>query len=171
MCPNCLLILIGGNLSRMALLSPAGWRYAVWGARWVGKSICSSAIMNHCCHCRWRYLKKSPALADLLPALPCLLTITLLRGCISGQMGPDDQHYHNLAHPKHTPILTIKCWDGFWEDSTTRIKGWNPTAKIKLHCSTVANATCIGMLHFWSHSYSNPFLFLTDESSYSCFWV
>ena len=116
MCPNCLLMLIGGNLSRMALLSPAGWRYAVWGARWVGKSICSSAIMNHCCHCRWRYLKKSPALADLLPALPCLLTITLLRGCISGQMGPDDQHYHNLAHPKHTPILTIKCWDGFFQN-------------------------------------------------------
>ena len=123
MCQNCLLILIGGNLWRMAQLSPAGWRYAVWGARWVGKSICSSAIMNHCCHCRWRYLKKSPALADLLPALPCLLTITLLRGCISGQMGPDDQHYHNLAHPKHTPILTIKCRDGFWEDSWTRIKG------------------------------------------------
>ena len=53
-----------------------------------------------------------PAFSFLPAALPCLLTITPLPGCISGQMGPDDQHYHNLAHPKHTPILTIKWANG-----------------------------------------------------------
>ena len=111
MCPNCLLILIGGNLSRMALLSPAGWRYAVWGARWVGKSICSSAIMNHRLPLPMKISEKTPLQPSFLLS-PVYWQLLCSRGCISGQMGPDDQHYHNLAHPKHTPILTIKWLNG-----------------------------------------------------------
>ena len=100
--------------------APPGWRYALWGARCVGKSICSSAIMNHRLPLPMKISEKTPLQPSFLLS-PVYWQLLCSRGCISGQMGPDDQHYHNLAHPKHTPILTIK-WPngnlpGHWTDN------------------------------------------------------